>query len=255
MTSRVFAAIASTIDLSEYLAASGDLPHMPLKSILRFSGAYTLFQQAVGSDSCHEVFARDYLRPGGGDRVLDIGCGSADILEFLPEVDHLGVDVSPEYIESARIRFGGRGRFICKPVEGFSVEEPASFDIVMAHGVIHHLDDAAALGVARAALKPTGRFVSLDGAFVEGQSRLARIPLRNDRGKFVRSPEAYAALASRVFPEVKVNVRRDLLRIPYTHAILECSGASAPRPRDEPADRGDPRSRGGQGGGSASIGP
>ncbi len=80
--------------------------------------------------------------------------------------------------------------------------------------------------------------MSLDGAFVEAQSRMARILLKNDRGKFVRYPEAYAALASQAFPQVRVSVRHDLIRIPYTHVMLECSDGSAPERCDasvEPA--------------------
>ncbi len=85
----------------------------------------------------------------------------------------------------------------------------------------------ACFGLARAALKPNGRFVSLDGAFVEAQARVARILLRRDRGKFVRYAEAYHGLASQVFPQVSLSVRHDLLRIPYTHVLLECSNGSA----------------------------
>jgi SAM-dependent methyltransferase len=174
--------------------------------------------------------------------VLDIGCGPGDILEYLPDVAYVGIDLSPSYIEAARVRFGSRGRFICKPVEEMVVEEPESFDIVMANGVVHHLDDSSAMGLyglARAALKPTGRFVSIDGAFVKGQSPVARLLLRNDRGKFVRAPEDYAALASRVFPDVKVSVRHDLLRVPYTHVMLECCRWSGSR-RDEAEDQPSP---------------
>jgi SAM-dependent methyltransferase len=198
---------------------------MELRSILSIPAAYRLYTKMVAGEF-YKVYVRDYVRPQAGDRVLDIGCGPGDILDFLSEVDYLGVDLSPKYIEAARVRFRNRGRFLCRPVEDLIVEEPASFDIVMANGVAHHLNDESALDlyrVAQAALKPTGRFVTVDGAFVDGQSPLARMILKRDRGKFIRSPQAYAALASRFFPEVKVVVRHDLLRFPFTHALLDCS--------------------------------
>jgi len=43
-----------------------------------------------------------------------------------------------------------------------------------------------------------------------------------DRGQYVRESAEYAMLAAQVFPEVRSFVRHDLLRIPYTHVILQC---------------------------------
>ncbi len=81
---------------------------MGLTSILEIATAYTLFQKFVGSSSCHKTYARDYVRPRMGDRVLDIGCGPASILEYLPGVEYVGIDLSPKYIKAAQNRFGNR---------------------------------------------------------------------------------------------------------------------------------------------------
>jgi SAM-dependent methyltransferase len=210
---------------------------MGWKSILGIPACYRLFKAALSGHFGRRAYVRDYLRPKAGDRVLDIGCGLGDVLEYLPDVDYLGLDLSPKYVESARARFGSRGQFLCRSVEELVIEEPASFDIVMANGVVHHLDDTSAIrlyNMARVALKPEGRFVAIDGTFAEGQSPLARILVKNDRGKFVRTSEGYATLASQVFPNVKVSVRHDLLRVPYTHAILECSNKSESRRHGAP---------------------
>jgi hypothetical protein len=43
----------------------------------------------------------------------------------------------------------------------------------------------------------------------------------NDRGRHVRTPEATAALVRTRFPVAEVIVRHDLLRPPYTYAIVE----------------------------------
>jgi hypothetical protein len=94
---------------------------------------------------------------------------------------------------------------------------------------LHHLADDEALALlrlARAALKPGGRFVTFDGCLVDGQSAFARFLLRRDRGRFVRHRDDYLRLASRVFPNVTASVRHDLLRLPYTHIILECSAGA-----------------------------
>jgi SAM-dependent methyltransferase len=176
-----------------------------------------------------EVFATDYVRARHGDRLLDIGCGPADLLAFLPQgVEYVGFDASPGYVRSAVRRFGDRGRFHCSPVDRGIVDAlgPASFDLVVAHGLLHHLDDRQAqefFALARAALRPGGRLITADGCYVPGQSRLARLALSLDRGRHVRTRESYVQLAQRTFAEVVADIRDDTFRIPYTIIFLQCS--------------------------------
>jgi SAM-dependent methyltransferase len=99
---------------------------MGWKSILAIPACYRWSQAALGSHSRRRAYVRDYLRPKAGDRVLDIGCGPGNALEYLHDVDYLGFDLSPKYVESARARFGSRGRFLCGSVEEMVLEEPAS---------------------------------------------------------------------------------------------------------------------------------
>ena len=199
------------------------------RALLAIPAAYSAFQRALGAGTGRAILTRDYYRPTPGERVLDIGCGPADILEHLPGVEYVGFDASPIYIADAQKRFGGRGSFFCQEVNETTLGQFAGFDLVIACGVLHHLDDAAALRlleIARAALKPTGRLVTTDGCYVDGQSRIARFLLSRDRGEFVRIREHYAKLAHQVFPHVECHLRHDLLRLPYTHLIMECRLAS-----------------------------
>lgn len=190
------------------------------------NSSFYQFAQGVMGGRARQEYVERYIRPEPGMRILDVGCGPGDVLRFLPaSVDYTGVDLSAEYISSARKAFGDRGRFLNEAVGDLTVREPHSFDRVMANGLIHHLDDADArklLAVAKAALKPGGWFVSIDGCFESGQSRLARFFLRRDRGQFVRQRDEYLALAREVFPDLEHEVRHDLMRIPYTHLILRC---------------------------------
>jgi SAM-dependent methyltransferase len=147
--------------------------------------------------------------------------------QFLPEVDYLGLDISPEYIEAAKLRYGGSARFVCTDVGAATLaNERGEFDLVLATAVLHHLDDSQAahlFDLARQALRSGGRLITYDGCYVPEQSRMARWILRRDRGQYVRSREEYIRLASRHFSSVEARVRHDLLRIPYTHLIMYCS--------------------------------
>jgi hypothetical protein len=91
---------------------------------------------------------------------------------------------------------------------------------------LHHFADDQALTllqIAAAAMKPGGRLITVDPAFTPDQHLIARLLISNDRGRFVRSPDRYGELAHAVFSRVDLHVRHDLMRLPYTHLIMECS--------------------------------
>src|SRR5207249_5233553 len=96
-----------------------------------------------------------------GEKVLDIGCGPGDRLGTLPEVSYTGFDLNPGYIAEAQRRHGGQGRFFCADIGSVDLSaEKGSFDVILAHGILHHVDDERAarlFAVARDLLKVGGR--------------------------------------------------------------------------------------------------
>ncbi|HUA38552.1 MAG TPA: class I SAM-dependent methyltransferase [Candidatus Sulfopaludibacter sp.] len=198
-----------------------------LAPVLNIPAGYRFFRWLVGGGSAWSIYLAEYVKPVPGEKILDLGCGPADVLHYLPEVNYTGLDINPGYIHSATRRFGSRGRFLCGDVGLASLEaEQGGFDLVLATGVVHHLNDALAAGLfdlAHRALRPTGRLITFDGCYVPQQSRVARWLLARDRGKFVRSQGDYLKLASAHFAKVEPHLRHDLLRVPYTHLIMRCS--------------------------------
>lgn len=202
--------------------------------ILSHPRIYDFFQDLVGAAAIRDRWVREFLKPFAGARILDIGCGTGDMLRFLPRpIDYLGFDTSEAYIDAARNRFGGQGRFECSRVDEFASaqaeagkrRQAGSFDLAMAFGVLHHLDDreaATLFACARRALKPGGRLVTLDPTFLRDQGRMARYVVSHDRGRNVRYPEEYAALGGASFASIEARVLHNALRIPIDHAVLSC---------------------------------
>ena len=129
------------------------------------------------------------------------------------------------YIAAARARFGDRASFRLGPVGAETMTATAHYDLILANGLLHHLDDTQVsefLALAARNLKPTGRLVTFDGCYTEDQSRVARTLLDMDRGSHVRNLDAWLELVRPVFPAVQPHLRTDLLRIPYTHLVMEC---------------------------------
>src|SRR5690349_8641064 len=105
-----------------------------LKFALEMPSVYQWFQEALGGRNEHRYFVSQHLRPQPHDRILDIGCGPAQILEVMPpHANYIGIDLNPRYIASAQVRYQGRGTFVCQSVADMAVEQKQSFDLVMAH--------------------------------------------------------------------------------------------------------------------------
>jgi SAM-dependent methyltransferase len=196
-----------------------------VREILDSPRLYELWSRLVGGERGRNTLVREHVHPKPNARLLDLGCGPGELLTYLDDVRYVGVDTSTDYIERARAQFGERGEFRVGDATRLDADL-RGFDVVVAFGVLHHLDDAEAgelLRGAASALGPGGRFVSVDPAIVRGQGRAERLFVNGDRGADVRTPDAYRRLAERAFSEVRTTVRSDLLRIPYTHCVLECS--------------------------------
>jgi SAM-dependent methyltransferase len=195
------------------------------RRLLAYPELYRKFQRLVQSRNSATRLVDDFLKIIPGQRVLDIGCGTADILAQLPlDIDYHGYDIEPGYIASARQRYGHRGSFVVRSVSPEAVESLGTFDMVISLGVLHHLTDLLAgtlFATAAKVLRPGGRLVTVDPAYVKGQHPVARLLLALDRGRHVRTPEAYLAIAHQHFRDANATVLHDLIIVPYTHCIIE----------------------------------
>jgi SAM-dependent methyltransferase len=202
-----------------------------LKSLLTLSWGYKLFQKAVGSGEARRWLSEHFWRLRPSQKILDIGCGPGNILQYLPDgVDYVGFDISEEYVSHARARHRDdpKKTFIVGVAEDFIDELPPEMrdaDLVVMNGLMHHLEDheaLAALRLAHAALAPDqGRMVCLEPSFLLRQSPLSRWLLRQDRGRNVRSEQQWKHLVGQVFPNFETHILTGLIRIPYTHIVIE----------------------------------
>jgi SAM-dependent methyltransferase len=195
-----------------------------LRSILSHSIIYTSFQTLMGAHKARQNFIKNFVKPVPGMKILDIGCGPADILDYFPEVDYWGFDISENYINQARKKYGARGKFQCQQLQMKDIDELPSFDLVLALGLLHHLDDDDSMSViklASKALKADGKLLTIDPCFDSSQNPVARFLICNDRGQNVRDKAGYEKLARAVFEKLVIEVRHQLW-IPYTHCFMEC---------------------------------
>lgn len=196
------------------------------RSILSHPIVYQTYQRIVGIDIAFKRYIREIIQPGANARILDIGCGEGYILNFLPpDVTYVGYDLSASYIRYAREKFGSRGTFINERVSEMTMDSHASFDIVLATGLLHHLNEEEGqelFRVGASCLRPGGQMFTYDNAFFKGQSLLARYISSKDRGQHVRYPEQYRQIGLSAFNKIDIIVKHNMIRIPQTICILKC---------------------------------
>ncbi|MHC4260171.1 MAG: class I SAM-dependent methyltransferase [Planctomycetota bacterium] len=196
---------------------------------------FKLFTSIVRKKGVRKRLVEKHIERFPNCRILDIGCGTAEIVSSLPDSvgEYVGFDMNPRYISFAKKQWKGKTncRFFCQKVEDAVTLEPGSYDIVLALGVIHHLNDDEAFGlfdIAHKVLRSGGVLITYDNVFVENQHWFAKWLISQDRGKAVRTVEGYKRLAARYFADIEGQVLHDALRVPYTVFIMKCGkGTSA----------------------------
>lgn len=201
-----------------------------MKFILSNANLYNLFQNMLGATKTREVFINEYVKPSEIDSILDVGCGTAKILDKLPEfVRYYGVDASQAYIDHAKFTYLNRtATFIHGGLE--NIPKDVIVNIVLATGLLHHLTDDEVIyfaemtaGIFTKNNIYNGKLYTIDPCFESSQNLLAKFVISKDRGKYIRHQEDYVKLLSKFYPVVESSLRRDLLFIPYTHVICQCS--------------------------------
>ncbi len=85
----------------------------------------------------------EHLKPGAGESLLDVGCGTGFFARKLAasmDGQVAGVDINPEWVEYARLRSGGRAAFDI--ADARSLPYPtASFDLVISITALCFIDE------------------------------------------------------------------------------------------------------------------
>lgn len=189
---------------------------LKLKSILQYPTIFSLFQKLIGTHRIKLLITQNTkLKPGF--KVLDVGCGFGNLLEYLPhDINYVGIDINQNYINYAKKKYNLRGRFICADVTKLRLKEE-KFDVILVSSLFHHLSDNEVKKLLKSLLpfiKKEAIVVSADSVYLKNQSYLSRFITSQDRGKYVRYEEGYLDLTKKYFSRINYKIVSNLLNAP-----------------------------------------
>ena len=202
-----------------------------LNTLVEKANIYNGIQQLVGSEqvwtgfmkACETIVKQWSQTP---DHLwLDLGCGTAEILERLPKhISYLGIDSNPQYIQFAKHKYQHRTNttFICaswSEVNWRDIIDTNTIRVVSLLGLLHHLNDEDARKVLRLGhdvLAQDGLIITLDGCKELHASTVERFFYWIDRGQHIRNSARLAKLFP-VSPEISLHT--NWLRVPYSYAV------------------------------------
>lgn len=194
-----------------------------IRKIFNFPKLYSVFQTVIGKKGIREDFLLKNIVNFDNKSVLDLGCGTANILEFINnESLYVGIDNNQKYINYNKKTWGHRENcvFFYGDLNDYVAKTSEKFDVVLMFGVMHHIDDAAVkncLDNIKKLLKPGGFFVSHDPCYTKKMNFIAKIICKLDRGRYVRYEEEYVKIQKQFFLNVKYVIRKDCLHFfPYS---------------------------------------
>ncbi len=195
--------------------------------LLGHTAVYKSFKNIVSPPKLVERTVDKYLQVHDGASVLDLGCGYGDMARFyVGRAKYVGIDSNQSYIAEARRRNADNdAEFIVGDISDPAVLDRGPYDLVMMTGVLHHLPSEHVRSIAEESTRLVagdGRMVAIEPVFAPDQRLAARLIIASDRGRYVRDADGYIALLRVGFPVVQGTVVHGLLRIPYSHVVLEC---------------------------------
>ena len=185
------------------------------------SRIYNFSQYILGASTFRKNFIKS-LNIQKNANILDIGCGTSTILDYLHEPNYYGYDINSDNIEYAKKKFGNRGVFENKSFSENEINKLPKFNFIFLFGFIHHLDDdqiIKLLKLLKKCLDKDGCICSIDGVLVEKQNLIAKFLIKRDRGNFVRTETGYTNLAKSVFSSLQSNIIHWKF-FPYTYLTM-----------------------------------
>ncbi len=102
---------------------------------------YRLIQKLMSGTSFRKKIVQKNIK-NKKLKILDIGCGPAEILDYIPKCEYYGYDIDKRSINFARKKYSNNNHhFFCKKFNKNELFRLPKFDFIILFGILHHLNN------------------------------------------------------------------------------------------------------------------
>jgi 2-polyprenyl-3-methyl-5-hydroxy-6-metoxy-1,4-benzoquinol methylase len=193
--------------------------------ILSFFLFYRLTQRIMSGVSFRNNFVKNIIK-NKNNYILDIGCGTADILESIPNNHYYGFDISKNYINYAKNKFlNNNYHFFNEKFNQNAIKNLPKFDFVILFGILHHLSNIEINNLfvnIKKVLKKSCVILIVDPVLIEKQNFISKLLIKLDRGKNIKNFKEYNITLKKHFRKVTYKITHQKF-VPYTWFEAICS--------------------------------
>tara|TARA_B100000965_G_scaffold398614_1_gene417053 strand:- start:5 stop:547 length:543 start_codon:yes stop_codon:yes gene_type:complete len=158
-------------------------------------------------------------------KVLDIGCGPAEVLNYIPNSVYYGYDIDPRSINYAKKKYKDKNHhFFCKKFGKSEIKKLPKIDYVILFGIVHHLNDEEVKNLfelCKKVMKKNAVLLTEDPILIKNQNPIARFLIKNDRGMNIREKSNYLKLVNVYFKNIRAKITHQFF-VPYTWFSTIC---------------------------------
>ena len=185
---------------------------------------YMIFQKIMSGTSFRKRIIKNNIK-NKKIKVLDIGCGPAEILQYIPNAIYYGYDIDRRSIDYAKKKYKDKNHhFYCKNFGKKDLKKLPKFDHIILFGILHHLKNKeikTILDLCEKVMKKKATLLTGDPIYVKNQNLVAKFLIKSDRGMNVRKKNEYLSLVSAHFKNIKASITHQVF-IPYTWLSMIC---------------------------------
>jgi ubiquinone/menaquinone biosynthesis C-methylase UbiE len=192
--------------------------------ILSFFLFYRLTQRIMSGVTFRNSFVKNFIK-NKDNYILDIGCGTADILESIPNNHYYGFDISKNYINYAKNKFlNNNYHFFTEKFNQKAIKKLPKFDFVILFGILHHLSNIEINDLffnVKKVLKKSGVILIVDPVLIKKQNFISKLLIKLDRGKNIKNFNEYNETLKKHFKKITYKITHQKF-IPYTWYSASC---------------------------------